>query len=303
MLSKTLLPGWSWGGAGDWWAWVDWAKHGFWDVGVPTLAAMGLATLLPVGAATWSLGLAAAAMLAGWTALALGAGPGLLGLDIGDGSYETGDVSAPALASLLAAPAVAAPWLLHLAASYLAALKAEEVEEMLDKRRRHRRLPWKQGLSDIARHVIWHTLNHRKRCKRHPTTWRAISARPYVEGARAAAGPRAAALHVRYAARRRARGGAHCLSRSCGRQRSRLSGARGVGRRSSNLLHPCWKRLVSALEINVRNDTLFSVSAFEFDLRPYNVDLRVNPRRTSARRGVWRRRCSTPAVPRAHGMV
>ena len=75
-------PAWTWRGTSGW-AWVDWARRGFWDVAVPSVAAVGAATALPVGAMTRSAGLTAAAVLAGVAALALAAAPGVAGLDHG----------------------------------------------------------------------------------------------------------------------------------------------------------------------------------------------------------------------------
>jgi hypothetical protein len=146
-------PAWTWRGASGW-AWVDWARRGVWDVGVPSVAAVGAATLLPVSAMTRSAGLTAAAVLAGAAALALAAASGVFGLDHGSGrggkggggggdaAPGDGEISLPALASLLAAPAVAAPWLVHLAASYLEAVRFEQAEAMMGKRKRYRTLPW-----------------------------------------------------------------------------------------------------------------------------------------------------------------
>ena len=149
-------PGWSWRDASGW-VWADWARRGFFDIAAPAAAAVGAATTLPVGAMTRSVGLTVAAALAGVVALALAAMPGVLGLDHADqrsagggggGSrtLQTNEVSVAAIASLLAVPAVVAPWLVHMAASYLEALRAEEAEVLLGKRKRHRLLPWRMRL-------------------------------------------------------------------------------------------------------------------------------------------------------------
>ena len=141
---------WTWRGISGW-AWVDWVRNGFWDVVFPSIAAVGAATLLPVGAMTRSSGLTAAAVLAGIAALAFAAAPGMLGLDhsrsgVGAGSDAPSDdeeVSLPTIASLLAVPAVAAPWLVHLSASYMEAMASERAEAALGKRKRYRLLPWR----------------------------------------------------------------------------------------------------------------------------------------------------------------